>query len=242
VRGGSQTIAKSLNLWHLSAIFPPYKDFIYGENQMKRLLVLITATLVSLPTMAAEPSAMFGQELAQVSKPNAINIDFMNSATPTIRVGTNKGEVIATYAGSLYGPGSNYLAYKWFVGNSFAIYAGLGMNGGTNDVLLIGGAYTIDSNNIRFNINPVINLVDPAGTQTDIYAGAYMKLKGGNTNGRMMVGAQFHMDVTANTSGVIGGIRWQPRNNLTIDLALVNTDAGAGGLDFPGVFTINMSF
>lgn len=210
---------------------------------MKRISAFILALAMPLTSFAAEPSAMFGQELAQVAKPNAINIDFYglpgpNGIPQTIRLGTNKGEVIAVFNANGAVAGQS-LSYKWFVNKSFAVYGGLGINGGTTTDLIIGGAYTINSNNIRFNINPVINLTSPS--QTDIYGGAYMKVNSNDRRNRMLVGAQFHMDVTANTSDVIGGIRWMPRDNLTVDLALVNT-AGGGSLDFPGVFAINMSF
>ncbi|MDH5184064.1 MAG: hypothetical protein OEX12_09270 [Gammaproteobacteria bacterium] len=202
---------------------------------MKHLILLLATLLPFSVVQAGEPSAMFGQELASVSKPDEINIDFyvdpLSTVPNYIRVGLDDGEIMVDYSGS------QSLSYKWFINKELALYGGLGLNASTADQIIIGGAYTINNDNIRFNINPVIN-AGGGTTQTDLYLGAFMKFDGIKDK-KMMFGAQYHADLTNSTnSGVTLGLRWLARKDITIDLALFN----ANQLDFPGVFAINMAF
>lgn len=201
---------------------------------MKNLRLLLLALIPFSTIQAGEPSAMFGQELAQVAEPNAINLD-LYSAVPnnsTLRVGLDEGEIIVDHAGA----GAQSLSYKWFMNKEVALYGGLGINGGNADHLIIGGVYTINTNDVRFNINPVID-VGGGASQADLYLGAFMKFNG-IKNKKMMLGAQLHSDLTAATNDLTLGLRWLARDNVTIDLALFN----ANTLEFPGLISVNMSF
>jgi len=202
---------------------------------MKRLITLFIALLPLSLAQAGEPSAMFGQELAQVSKRNDINLD-LYSGVPnnyTLRVGLDSGEIIVD---PNTGIGGQSLSYKWFISKEFALYGGLGINTGVADHLIIGGAYTINTDNVRFNINPVLDAGGGA-SQSDLYLGAFMKFNG-IKNKEMMLGAQMHSDLTASVNEVTLGLRWLARDNVTIDLALFN----ANNLEFPGLIAVNMSF
>lgn len=198
---------------------------------MKKLSLLLIALLPLSIVQAGEPSAMFGQELASVSEPDEVNIDFLSGAPNNyLRVGLDDGEIMIDFTGA------QSLSYKWFINKELAVYGGLGINTGIADELIVGAAYTLNSDDIRFNINPVINAGGGA-QQTDVYLGAYMKFDGIKDK-EMMLGAQMHADLTANLNNVTLGLRWLARKNVTIDLALYDTDT----LNFPGVFAINMSF
>ena len=201
---------------------------------MKRLLLLICTLSPLTVLQAGEPSAMFGQELARVAQPNAINLDLYPAAS-NLRVGLDDGEIILNTNTGI--AGSQSLSYKWFLNNELAMYGGLGINTGTADHVIVGAAYTINNDNIRFNINPVL---DAGGgtTQTDLYLGAFMKFDG-IKNKKMMLGAQMHLDLNTSTNNnVTLGLRWLARENVTIDLALYNNN----NLEFPGLFAVNMSF
>ena len=212
---------------------------------MKKLSLLLLTLLPISAIQAGEPSAMFGQELASISKPDEINLDVYSLAPNNyIRVGLDNGEVMVDYtmidadlADTLELPHNGQsLSYKWFINDSLALYGGLGINAGVTDEVIIGAAYTINTDNIRFNINPVMNAGD--GTQqSDVYLGAFMKFDGLKDK-EMMFGAQFHSDITAGTNAATVGLRWLARKNVTIDLALFNTDL----VEFPGVFAINIAF
>lgn len=198
---------------------------------MKKLSLLLLTLLPISAIQAGEPSAMFGQELASISKPDEINLDVYSLAPNNyIRVGLDDGEVMVDYSGA------QSLSYKWFINDSLALYGGLGINAGVTDEVIIGAAYTINTDNIRFNINPVMN-AGGATTQSDLYLGAFMKFDGLKDK-EMMFGAQFHSDITAGTNAATVGLRWLARKNVTIDLALFNTDL----VEFPGVFAINIAF
>ena len=201
---------------------------------MKRFLLLLSAMIPLSVIQAGEPSAMFGQELARIAQPNAINLDIV-SPSPSLRVGLDKGEIIVDYVGI------QSLSYKSFIDDSLALYGGIGINStvfpatqATN--IIVGAAYTINNNDIRFNINPVINIGNGV-SQTDLYLGAFMKFDG-IKNKKMMLGAQLHSDLTASTSNITLGLRWLARENFIIDLALFNNNQ----LQFPGLFAVNMSF
>lgn len=207
---------------------------------MKKLSLLLLALLPFSTIQAGEPSAMFGQELAQVSKRNAVNLD-LYSARPnnsTLRVGLASGEIIVDPD---VGPdGGQSLIYKWFISKKFALYGGLGITDGVTNHTIIGGAYTINTKNVRFNINPVHD-ANNGTPQNDLYLGAFMKFDG-IKNKEMMLGAQLHSDLTASTNNVTVGLRWLARKNVTIDLALYDDTNPNGFLQFPGLISVNMSF
>lgn len=232
------------------------------KNHAVKLLIGSATLCAFAAAQAAEPTRLFSQETAEVSKELSVDLDY-NTAPNSVglagglRIGAAGGEVLVNSRNPLDLSGSGFvgssIGYKRALKPQLALFGAIAHDNpegapSTTDVA-IGAAYTM-------RINPQLLLNASAEFVTDD--------DGGNGRGDentlfLKLGAGYGIPTNAGRVTLIGeviledndlldtvfnlGVRWEARRNVTVDFVVVN-DRGDLGSDsgLPGAVRVNIAF
>jgi hypothetical protein len=207
------------------------------------------------PSQLTETSRLFFEQTGHTLAADTVSIDleysFISSAVATgLRAGALGGEVMLNSASdSISGFDYTSIGYKRSLQKGLSAYGILSYfddelsNISATDFAL-GAAYTIKLNELSFNINPevVTDDVGIRGGKNTIFVKASAALALRNT--RTALVAEVILENNTFLDTVINlGARWQPRNNISVDL-VVYSDGGDQGTTkgVPGYIIVNLLF
>ncbi len=197
----------------------------------------------SLNTMAGEPTRMFSLEQGATAKQGSISIDLYDSVrnNQQIRTGIWGGEAVISQEG---------IGYKHVVMPNLAVYGQVAIDTADNadSRFLAGSSYTLMLNN-DFAVTGNVELGN-AGIDNDVElgigAGAYFTLPNSGQLNKIKLGGELLLSTADDTEvGIQLGVRWLPRDNITVDLLIYNDDVSKttdGALQTPAGIRATLSF
>ena len=219
------------------------------------ILLVCLFAITTVPAQAANTSRLFFEQTATTLAKDAVSVDleysFISAAVATgLRAGVLGGELMLnTASDNLSGFSYSSMGYKRSIGDGLSAYGIISYFDqeipafSATDIAL-GFAYTQKVGDISFNINPEI-VTDDAGLRGDKNT---VFLKGSVALALKDTGTSLVAEVILNNNSFIErvinlGARWQPKNNLTVDL-IIYSDADADGTTkgVPGYIIVNMLF
>ncbi len=194
-------------------------------------------------TVAGEPTRMFTLEQGATAEQGSISIDLYDSIrnNQQIRTGIWGGEAMISQGG---------MGYKQVIIPNLAVYGQVAINtaDGADSSFIAGGSYTLMPNN-SVAITGSVELGN-TGADNDfalgIGAGAYFTLPNAGKLNKIKLGGELLLSSADDTEvGIQLGVRWLPRDNITVDLLIFNNDvskATEGALQTPAGIRANLSF
>ncbi len=187
----------------------------------------LLASLLALPVTAA-PSRGFGQEFGRTASSGVLYFDLYNStgtwskATDNqIRMGLPWGEAIFS---------ERALGYKHRLQPYLAAYAFAGINTSSREAsyLQAGASYLLPLRGVLLNFNPEA-LREQGSNRLVINGAAFFALRMPRVWGKWQLGGEFSLsDQASNRSSLALGLRWLPREAVTLDIILA---ANGGSMD-----------
>ncbi|MDH5649182.1 MAG: hypothetical protein OEY67_05955 [Gammaproteobacteria bacterium] len=225
---------------------------------MKTIYRIVLTGLLSAITCSAfavDSSRVFFEQTAHTLPKDSVSVDleysFISSGLATgVRGGAFGGEVMLnTASDSVSGFAFTSIGYKASLQKGFSLYGVVSYfddelsNFSATD-FAIGGAFTVKTGDLQFNINPELVTDDTGirgGDNTIFVKGSAMfNLK--NTGTSLIAEVILENNDFIDTVINLGG-RWQPKNNVYVDLVLYS-DAGDFGATtgIPGYVIVNVKF
>jgi len=198
---------------------------------------------LSLNTTAGEPTRMFSLEQGVTAEQGSISIDLYDSVknNQQIRTGIWGGEAVISQGG---------IGYKHVIIPNLAVYGQVAIDTAkdADSRFLAGSSYTLMPNS-DFAITGNVELGN-TGIDNDfelgIGAGAYFTLPNVGKLNKVKLGGELLFSTADNTEiGIQLGVRWLPRDNITVDLLIYNDDVSKttdGALQTPAGIRANLSF
>jgi len=139
------------------------------------------------------------------------------------------------------------IGYKRTINDVFAAFGMLGLNtqDGAKNEFLIGGAFSTKAEKIALNANATL------GSENDdmvfsVGGGAYIPLEASGAMSQFQVGGELYISNRKNSNVGFGiGGRWAPRDNVTIDLLLLQDSESKSADAFlatPASVRVNLAF
>jgi|GEM_PF-4252075 len=234
---------------------------------MKKLTAAVAVATALVTSQAyAEPTRGFTLESAKTAADKSFSVDMVNtvSGINQIRFGAFEGEMIinpngaftagffgVTTNGPLLGgtnAGTNAsIGYKRTINDVFAAFGMLGLNtqDGAKNEFLIGGAFSTKAEKIALNVNATL------GSENDdmvfsVGGGAYIPLETSGAMSQFQVGGELYISNRKNSNVGFGlGGRWAPRENVTVDLLLLQDSESKSSDAFlatPASVRVNLAF
>ena len=225
---------------------------------------LLSAGLFALATMsvqAAETSRLFFEQTGNTLATDSVSVDleypFSQGAVATgLRAGALGGEVmINTASDDVSGFASSSIGYKRSLQKGLSVYGILSYYdqelpapGISATDFALGAAYTMKTGELSLNLNPEL-VTDDAnirGGKNTIFIKGSAALALKNTGTALV--AEIILENSSFLDTVINlGARWQPRNNLTVDLIVYNDGGSIGPIPgtrtgIPGYIIVNLLF
>jgi hypothetical protein len=224
---------------------------------MKKLacLLMLGATLAH-----AEPSRLFSQETAEVSREISVDLDYGLTGSlglaGGLRIGAFNGEVLVNAKNDLDLAGSGFsggnIGYKRVIMPNLAVFGVLAHdnpdNAPSTTDFAIGAAYTVRMKELLLNAS-LEYVTDDDGVNG----------RGDDNTMFVKLGAAYSIPSNAGRFALIGelvledsdaldtvlnlGVRWEVRRNINVDFVFVN-DRGDNGSrsGLPGAVRLNLAF
>lgn len=225
---------------------------------MKKVTAAVAVAAALLSGQAfAEPTRGFTLESAKTAHDKSFSVDLVNTMNGInqIRVGAFAGEVIVNPtgvgAGSLFGgthAGRNpSFGYKRTINDMFAAFGMLGLNtqDGAKNEFLIGGAFSGKADQLLINANATLG-AENDDTVFAVGAGIYIPLEVSGSLSHFQLGGELYVGNRKNSNvGFAFGGRWAPRDNVTVDVLLLEdpeSKAVDAFLATPASVRVNFAF
>ena len=223
------------------------------------LLFVSLSAVATASAQAADTSRFFTGETATTLKKGAVSIDLeylfsSQGNAASLRTGAFGGAIMlnsASYAHSGFTDSS--IVYKKSIGKGLAAYVvvshyddGIIANSATN--FAVGAAYTMKTGDITFNINP--EFVTDDGNKNNRGDKSTLFIKGLAAYKLKKVPVSLVAEIVLDNNDFVErnvnvGVRWQPKNNLTLDVVIYH-DSGLPASDpvtaIPGAVVVNYLF
>jgi len=234
---------------------------------MRKIAAAVAVATALVASQAfAEPTRGFTLESAKTAADKSFSVDMVNtvSGINQIRFGAFDGEMIinpngaftaAFFGGATNAPllgGTNAgmnpsIGYKRTINDMFAAFGMLGLNtqDGAKNEFLIGGAFSTKAEKIALNANATL------GSENDdmvfsVGGGAYIPLEASGAMSHFQVGGELYISNRKNSNVGFGlGGRWAPRDNVTVDLLLLQDSESKSSDAFlatPASVRVNLAF
>lgn len=233
---------------------------------MRKIVAAVAVATALVASQAfAEPTRGFTLESAKTAADKSFSVDMVNTMNGVnqIRFGAFDGEVIInpngtgtrSMVGGTIGGGNNAsLGYKRTINDMFAAFGMLGLDtgNGAKSEFLVGGAFSGKAEKISFNADATLGLEND-DMVLRVGGGVYVPLETSGKLSQFQVGGELFFSNRANANSSVGenvalgvgiGGRWAPRDNVTIDLLLLQ-DAGKSAdtvLATPASVRVNLAF
>jgi hypothetical protein len=195
------------------------------------------------------PSKMsfgFVQETGWTLKKGEIRADIYNTTEYPwhIRVGAFGGEVLIDPSDA---PDATGLGYKRSFKN-FALYGKLFLssdNGNQGDSWAIGVSHSARKGKLTYNANGHYTNANAANEETLLVNGSvFYRVIVKAVPGPVQLGAEVTMQVSPGPTrtDLFGGIRWEPRRNVLLDLGLATSVDGDTFIGTPAFVRLNLGF
>jgi hypothetical protein len=223
-------------------------------------LLVGSATALAASLAQAEPTRLFSQETAEVSKEVSVDLDYVafgsNGLAGGLRIGAFGGEVLVNSKNNLDLAGSGFnggnIGYKRTIMPNLAAYAMLAHDNpdgapSTTD-FAIGAAYTMRIQQLLLNANLEYVTDDDAVNGRGDEATMFIKLGAGygipSTAGRFTLIGELVLEDNDVLDTVFNlGVRWEVRRNINVDFIVVNDRGDNGGNNgLPGAVRLNIAF
>jgi hypothetical protein len=232
------------------------------NNMKKQALHLMVAAATALGTSLAqaEPTRLFSQETADVSKDVSVDLDYVggssNGLAGGLRIGAFGGEVLVNtkhnfdLASSGFAGGN--IGYKRMIMPQLSLFGILAHNDtdtapSTTDFAL-GAAYTMRMQQLLLNASLEYVTDDDGGNGRGDESTMFIKLGAGygipSSAGRFtLIGELILEDNDALDSMLNLGVRWEVRRNINVDFVVVNERGDSGSNNgLPGAVRLNIAF
>lgn len=221
-------------------------------------LLVGSATALAASLVQAEPTRLFSQETAEVSKEVSVDLDYVgsNGLAGGLRAGAFGGEVLVNSKNNLDLASSGFaggnVGYKRMIIPNLALYGILAYDNpegapSTTD-FAIGAAYTMRIQELLLNANLEYVTDDEGFNSRGDEATVFIKLGAGygipSTAGRFTLIGELVLEDNDVLDTVLNlGVRWEVRPNINVDFVVVN-DAGDNGENtgLPGAVRLNIAF
>ena len=220
------------------------------------VLFLSLLAITTISAQAADTSRIFFEQTATTLAKDTVSVDleysFISAAPATgVRVGAFGGEVMLNSAAdTVSGFTFSSVGYKRSLQKGLSAYGIISYfddeaTAVSSTDIALGVAYTLKTGDITLNVNPEFVTSDDVairGGKNTVF------VKGSAAFNLKDTGTSLVAEVILNNNsfvetGINLGARWQPKNNVTVDL-IVYSDAGANGSTkgLPGYIIVNMLF
>ncbi len=198
---------------------------------------------LSANAVSGEPTRMFSLEQGATAEQGSISIDLYDSVrnNQQIRTGIWGGEAVISQRG---------IGYKQVIIPDLAVYGQVAIDTAddADSHFFVGSSYTLMPSD-NFAITGNIELGN-TGVDNDVElglgAGAYFTLPNAGKLNKIKLGGEFLFSTADNTGvGIQLGVRWLPRDNITVDLLIYNDDVSKttdGALQTPAGIRATLSF
>jgi hypothetical protein len=221
-------------------------------------LLIGSATALAASFAQAEPTRLFSQETAEVSKEVSVDLDYLgsNGLAGGLRIGAFGGEVLVNSKHNLDLANSGFsggnIGYKRMIIPNLALYGILAHDNpdgapSTTD-FAIGAAYTMRIQQLLLNANLEYVTDDDGVNGRGDESTMFIKLGAGyaipSTAGRFtLIGELVLEDNDALDTVFNLGVRWEVRRNINVDFVVVNDRGDNGGNNgLPGAVRLNIAF
>ena len=216
------------------------------------------SAVAATSVQAADTSRFFTGETATTLKNDAVSLDLTYFASfgfaQSLRAGAFGGEIMLNSASDPHtGFIDTSIGYKKRIGKGLSAYGvvshhddGIVANSATN--FAIGAAYTMKSGDITFNLNP--EFVTDDGGKNGRGDKSTLFIKGLAAYKLKQMPVSLVAEIVLDNNDLVErnvnvGVRWQPKNNLTLDFIIYH-DTGIPGSDpitgLPGTVVVNYLF
>jgi hypothetical protein len=221
-------------------------------------LLVASATALAASLVQAEPTRLFSQETADVSKEVSVDLDYVgsNGLAGGLRIGAFGGEVLVNSKNNLDLANSGFtggnVGYKRTIMPNLALYGILAHDNpdgapSTTD-FAIGAAYTMRIQQLLLNANLEYVTDDDNVNNRGDESTMFIKLGAGygipSTAGRFTLIGELILEDNDVLDTVFNlGVRWEVRRNINVDFVVVNDRGDAGGNNgLPGAVRLNIAF
>jgi len=223
------------------------------------LLFVSLSAVATASAQAADTSRFFTGETATTLKNGAVSLDleylFSSQGNATsLRAGAFGGEIMLNSATDTHsGFSDSSIGYKKSIGKGLAAYGVVshyddGTIAGSATNFAVGAAYTMKSGDITFNINP--EFVTDDGNKNNRNDKSTLFIKGLAAYKLKNVPVSLVAEIVLDNNDAVErnvnlGVRWQPKNNLTLDLVVYHDDGDPATDEItgiPGTVIVNYLF
>jgi hypothetical protein len=241
-----------IDRWQNRRAVPQQQEWIRMKKHAAYLLML-AATCAQ-----AEPSRLFSQETAEVTKEISVDLDYVGSLglAGGLRIGAFGGEVLVNAKNDLDLAGSGFsggnIGYKRVVMPSLALYGILAHdnpdNAPSTTDFAFGAAYSVRMKELLLNANLEYVSDDDGVNGRGDESTLFLKLGAGYAvpthSGRFTLIGELVLEDNDVLDTVFNlGVRWEVRRNINVDFVVVNDRGDNGSRNgLPGAVRLNIAF